>query len=75
VRTLSGLFEDAQVQANGLVQTIDQPAMGAVHLLGSPFKLDGGFLTARRPAPGRGQHTSEVFSGELRLTPAGERRA
>jgi len=77
VRTLSGLFEDAQVKANGLVQTIDQPDMGPVQLLGSPFKLDGEFVTARRPAPGRGEHTSEVFDAEPRLTPApaGDSRA
>jgi crotonobetainyl-CoA:carnitine CoA-transferase CaiB-like acyl-CoA transferase len=75
VRTLPGLFKDAQVKANGLVQTIDQPAMGPVHLLGSPFKLDGEFVIARRPAPGRGEHTPEVFSAEPRLTPSGETRA
>ncbi len=75
VQTLSGLFADAQVKANGLVQTIDQPAIGPVQLLGSPFKLDGEFVTARRPAPGRGEHTSEVFDAEPRLTPAGDSRA
>jgi len=75
VRTLPALFEDAQVKANGLVQTIDQPDMGAVHLLGSPFKLDGEFVTARRPAPGRGEHTDVVFGTEPRLTPVGNRRA
>jgi crotonobetainyl-CoA:carnitine CoA-transferase CaiB-like acyl-CoA transferase len=61
VRTLAGLFEDEQVESNGLVQKIQQPGLGAVRLLGNVFKLDGDVVLARRPAPERGEHTEEVL--------------
>jgi crotonobetainyl-CoA:carnitine CoA-transferase CaiB-like acyl-CoA transferase len=61
VRTLESLFDDAQVEANGLVQEIDQPGLGLVCLLGNVFKVDGEVFPARRPGPARGEHTEEVL--------------
>jgi crotonobetainyl-CoA:carnitine CoA-transferase CaiB-like acyl-CoA transferase len=61
VRTLDGLFDDPQVEANGLVQEIQQPGLGAVRLLGNVFKLDGEVFFASRPGPERGEHTEEVL--------------
>jgi crotonobetainyl-CoA:carnitine CoA-transferase CaiB-like acyl-CoA transferase len=62
VRTLESLFDDPQVEANGLVQGIHQPGLGLVRLLGNVFKLDGEVFLAARPGPGRGEHTEEVLS-------------
>jgi crotonobetainyl-CoA:carnitine CoA-transferase CaiB-like acyl-CoA transferase len=62
VRMLTSMFASGQARANGLVQQINQPEVGDVDLLGSPFKLDGKFLTARRPAPGRGEHTNTILT-------------
>jgi crotonobetainyl-CoA:carnitine CoA-transferase CaiB-like acyl-CoA transferase len=61
VRTLDSMFASEQARANGLVQQISQPDLGDIYLLGSPFKLDGASLTARRPAPSRGEHTDAVL--------------
>lgn len=61
VRTLTSMFASEQARANGLVQQINQPELGTIDLLGSPFKLDGKSLIARRPAPGRGEHTDVVL--------------
>jgi crotonobetainyl-CoA:carnitine CoA-transferase CaiB-like acyl-CoA transferase len=61
VRTLEALFDDAQVEANGLVQLVRQPGLGAVRLLGNVFKLDGEVFPASRPGPARGEHTDEVL--------------
>jgi crotonobetainyl-CoA:carnitine CoA-transferase CaiB-like acyl-CoA transferase len=61
VRTLESLFDDAQVEANGLVQEIDQPGLGLVRLLGNVFKVDGEAFPAERPGPARGEHTEEVL--------------
>lgn len=61
VRTLASLFCDPQVEANGLVQDIWQPGMGAVRVLGSLFKLDGKSPPAGRPAPARGEHGDEIL--------------
>jgi crotonobetainyl-CoA:carnitine CoA-transferase CaiB-like acyl-CoA transferase len=62
VRTLDRLFDDAQLEANGLVQRIWQPGMDAVSLLGNLFKLDGQTHLSSRPAPARGEHTDEILS-------------
>ena len=61
VRSLDQLFDDEQVRANGLVQTVEQPGVGPVRLLGSPFKVDGRPSGSRRAAPGLDQHAGELL--------------
>ena len=61
VRGLSGLFANPQVRANGLVQQVTQPGVGAVELLGNLFKVDGQSAPALRPAPLLGEHQDELF--------------
>ncbi len=68
VRTLDSLFDEAQIEANGLVQRIWQPGLETISLLGSLFKIDGETPPASRPAPARGEHTDEVFSSLPSLT-------
>jgi crotonobetainyl-CoA:carnitine CoA-transferase CaiB-like acyl-CoA transferase len=65
VRGLRQLFDDPQVVANGLVQEVEQPGVGSVRLLGSPFKVNGAPTTGGRPAPGLGEHAEELLK-ELR---------
>jgi crotonobetainyl-CoA:carnitine CoA-transferase CaiB-like acyl-CoA transferase len=64
VRSVEQLFDDPQVLANGLVQTVDQPGVGAVRLLGNLFKVDGSSPGSPRPAPRLGEHAAEL--GEAR---------
>ena len=61
VRSLDQLFDDEQVRANGLVQTVEQPGVGPVRLLGSPFKVDGRPSGSGRPAPALDQHARELL--------------
>jgi crotonobetainyl-CoA:carnitine CoA-transferase CaiB-like acyl-CoA transferase len=68
VRTLESLFDDAQIEANGLVQRIWQPGLETISLLGNLFKIDGETPWARQPAPARGEHTYEVLSSLSSLT-------
>jgi crotonobetainyl-CoA:carnitine CoA-transferase CaiB-like acyl-CoA transferase len=60
VRSLDQLFDDPQANANGLVQTVNQPGVGAVRLLGGLFKVDGTPTGTGRPAPGLDQHAGEL---------------
>ena len=60
VRSLDQLFDDPQANANGLVQTVEQPGVGAVRLLGSLFKVDGTAASAARPAPALDEHADEL---------------
>ena len=66
VRTLDQLFDDPQVRANGLVQTVEQPGVGTVRLLGSPFKVDGRATGRGRPAPALGEHAGELLGEPTR---------
>jgi crotonobetainyl-CoA:carnitine CoA-transferase CaiB-like acyl-CoA transferase len=61
VRRLEQLFDDEQVRANGLVQTVDQPGVGPVQLLGSVFKVDGVAHRGARPAPLLDEHADQVL--------------
>ena len=61
VRSLDQLFDDEQVRANGLVQTVEQPGVGPVRLLGSPFKVDGRPSGSGRAAPALDQHAGELL--------------
>ena len=65
VRLLRGLFDDPQVQANGLVQTLHQPGVGPVRLLGNLFKVDGTAAPCARVAPRLGEHTAELLAPHL----------
>jgi len=62
VRSLDQLFDDEQVRANGLVQTVEQPGVGPVRLLGSPFKVDGRPSGSGRAAPALDQHAGELLA-------------
>jgi crotonobetainyl-CoA:carnitine CoA-transferase CaiB-like acyl-CoA transferase len=66
VRSLGRLFTDDQVLANGLVQTVEQPGVGPVRLLGSLFKIDGVAAAPGRPAPALGQHADELLGAPQR---------
>jgi crotonobetainyl-CoA:carnitine CoA-transferase CaiB-like acyl-CoA transferase len=61
VRGLDQLFDDPQVTANGLVQTVDQAGVGPVTLLGNLFKVDGSADAVGRPAPALGEHGRELL--------------
>ena len=62
VRGLEQLFDDAQAQANGLVQTVDHPTVGPVRLLGSVFKVDGAPTARGVPAPRLDEHRRELLA-------------
>jgi crotonobetainyl-CoA:carnitine CoA-transferase CaiB-like acyl-CoA transferase len=61
VQRLDQLFEHEQVDANGLVTTVDGGA-GRVRLLGSVFKVDDVTQAPVGPIPRLGEHTEEVLS-------------
>jgi crotonobetainyl-CoA:carnitine CoA-transferase CaiB-like acyl-CoA transferase len=60
VREISHAHHAEQVRANGLVQTIEQPGIGRVSLLGSLFKIDGATAPPAGTAPRLGEHTAAL---------------
>jgi crotonobetainyl-CoA:carnitine CoA-transferase CaiB-like acyl-CoA transferase len=71
---LDEVFGDPQVHHLGLLAEIAQPTYeaheGRARMLGFPFRPSATPATMRRPAPLLGEHTAEVLSEVLKLTPA-----
>lgn len=63
------VFDDPQVRHLELVAQVDQPGLGPVRMLTFPYRLSAGPVRIRRPAPGLGEHTTEVLS-ELGISAA-----
>lgn len=55
------VFDDPQVRHLGLVTQIDQPGLGATHMLSPAIRTTPPGAPIRRPAPLLGQHTREVL--------------
>jgi crotonobetainyl-CoA:carnitine CoA-transferase CaiB-like acyl-CoA transferase len=70
VNTLQQAFAEPQLRANGMLRTIEHPSAGPLTQLGAPYRMAGETLDIRLPPPRLGQHTSEVLSGVLGLSPA-----
>jgi crotonobetainyl-CoA:carnitine CoA-transferase CaiB-like acyl-CoA transferase len=54
-------FADPQIRARGMVVEIDHPALGRLHVPGSPIKMSATPPITRRRAPLLGEHTGEVL--------------
>lgn len=65
INTLADVFSDPQVEACGLVQSVDHPIVGALRQVGLPLDMGGaqGRVSVRMPPPVLGQHTREVLAG------------
>ena len=56
--------------ARGLIERLDHPAVGQMSHIGIPWLLHDGTNGVRSPAPTLGQHTHEVLTDVLGLSPA-----
>jgi crotonobetainyl-CoA:carnitine CoA-transferase CaiB-like acyl-CoA transferase len=61
VRDIKAAFEDPQVQALGLVQTIAHPTAGDVRVVGPPYNFSETPGSIRRYPPRLGEHTDEIL--------------
>jgi crotonobetainyl-CoA:carnitine CoA-transferase CaiB-like acyl-CoA transferase len=70
VRTVAEILESEQVEALGLLQSVEHPTAGRIPQLGPPLELSDTPAAIRRPPPRLGEHTREILA-ELGLE-AGE---
>lgn len=61
-------FDDPQIKARDMVQSVDHPVEGTIPQLGFPIKLSGTPCTIRTPPPQLGEHTAQTL-GDLGLSP------
>lgn len=61
VNTIGETFEEPQVKALDIVQTIEQPGIGPIRMLATPVRLSETPASVRTPAPKLGQDTGAVL--------------
>jgi crotonobetainyl-CoA:carnitine CoA-transferase CaiB-like acyl-CoA transferase len=62
VNTLEETLNDPQVEALGLLTTVEHARLGSLKQLAPPFALSATPAAVRRPPPELGQHTGEVLA-------------
>ena len=62
INDVADVVNDPQVQARGMIQTVEHPTAGETLLPGIPIKLGATPGAIRRPAPLLGEHTAEILS-------------
>jgi crotonobetainyl-CoA:carnitine CoA-transferase CaiB-like acyl-CoA transferase len=63
IAELPEVVADPQARANGMFETIEHPALGALETIAAPFTMSSSEVAARGPGPGLGEHTDEVLRG------------
>lgn len=65
VNTIDQVVEDPNINYRHMVVEVDQPDIGPVKIVGSPFHLSKTPAKVTHPAPVLGQHTAEVLLNVL----------
>ena len=68
--SVRSLEENPHLAARGLIERLDHPAVGQMSHVGIPWRLTEGTNGVRAPAPTLGQHTHQVLTDVLGLSPA-----
>lgn len=70
VREVGEVFEDPQIHARSMVETVEHAVAGAVRVLGVPVKLSDTPGGVRAAPPALGQHTDRILHEDLAMTDA-----
>ena len=68
VRNVSEALVDQQLDARGMVETVDHVSAGAIRVLGVPIKLSDTPGGVRSAPPALGQHTEAILRDDCGLT-------
>jgi succinate---hydroxymethylglutarate CoA-transferase len=67
INSVAEALDDPQTAARDMIETVEHSTIGALKMLGIPFKFSDTACSVRRPPPTLGQHNDEILSGELGL--------
>jgi crotonobetainyl-CoA:carnitine CoA-transferase CaiB-like acyl-CoA transferase len=70
INSVADALADPHTAARGMIETVEHPTIGALNMLGIPFKFSDTKPSVRHAPPTLGQHTEEILSGELGLDAA-----
>jgi crotonobetainyl-CoA:carnitine CoA-transferase CaiB-like acyl-CoA transferase len=68
INTMQSLYENEHLLGRDFFVDVDQPGVGKLTVPGMPSRYGDSHWAMRRPAPRFGEHSEEVFRGELGLT-------
>ncbi|MGE3927372.1 MAG: CaiB/BaiF CoA transferase family protein [Lautropia sp.] len=61
VERLADVADSAQMRQNGMIVDTEHPVLGPVRVVGNPLHLHATPPQIRRPAPGLGEHSTEIL--------------
>ncbi len=67
INSVAAALADPHTAARNMVETVEHPTVGALKMLGIPFKFSDTKPSVRRAPPTLGQHTDEILATELGL--------
>jgi crotonobetainyl-CoA:carnitine CoA-transferase CaiB-like acyl-CoA transferase len=67
INSVAGALDDPHTAARDMIETVDHPVIGALKMVGIPFKFSDTPASVRRAPPTLGQHTGEILATELGL--------
>jgi succinate---hydroxymethylglutarate CoA-transferase len=67
INSVAEALDDPHTAARHMIETVEHPAIGALRMLGIPFKFSDTVCSVRRPPPTLGQHSDEILMAELGL--------
>jgi glutaryl-CoA transferase len=70
INSVAEALDDPHTAARAMIETVEHPSIGALKMLGIPFKFSNTACTVRRPPPGLGEHNEEILRKELGLDDA-----
>ena len=65
INRMRDLYESEHLRERNFFTQLDQPGIGTISLPGMPSKYSRTQWSLRRPAPRLGEHSEEIFAGEL----------
>jgi succinate---hydroxymethylglutarate CoA-transferase len=71
INTAGEALADPHTVARRMIETVQHPTVGALKLVGMPYKFSDTPASVRLPPPTLGEHTEEILREELGLDAAG----
>ena len=67
INSVADALDDPHTAARDMIETVEHSTIGALKMLGIPFKFSDTACSVRRAPPILGQHNDEILKGELGL--------
>ena len=68
MRNVSETLADPQIDARGMIASLEHHSAGTVRVVNSPIVMSGGARDGHRPPPALGEHTDPILTSELGLS-------